>query len=429
MEKILSARFGKVRPDSVEDYVNAGGYEGLKKALQMDGKAVIEEIKKAKLFGRGGAAYETGVKWESAYEMKCETRYMVCNGDEGEPGTFKDKHILAEDPFELIEGMTIGAYLMGSKEGFIYIRGEYAGIQKVVASAIENAVKAGYLGKNICGKQGFDFNLKVVSGAGAYICGENTALIESIEGKTGRPRIKPPYLSTCGLYQQPTILNNVETYACLPWIVKDGGEHYLSIGTEHSGGTKLVCLSGNVSNRGVYEIPFGTTIRELVYGIGGGPTNGNKLKFIHMGGQSGKCFPESLFDTKICYDELKKAKISLGSGALVCVDDTHCVVDYIKNTMEFFEEESCGKCTPCREGTYRMVQLLEKFTEGRATMDDFDKIKSLAQTMKTVSFCGLGQSAPVALLSLIQHFEEEFLEHLDGKCRTNVCKFSRKDNK
>ncbi len=421
MDKVLSARFGKIKPDSVEEYIAAGGYEGLKKTMSIEHVDAIEEIKKANLFGRGGAAYPTGIKWEQAYAITKGPKYMVCNADEGEPGTFKDRHILAEDPLELIEGMTIGAYIMGAKEGFIYIRGEYAAIQKIVRSAISNAEKAGYLGKNILGREGFDFTLKVVSGAGAYVCGENTALVESIEGKTGRPRQKPPYIKNCGLYQMPTILNNVETYSCIPWIIKDGGETFSKKGTEFSGGTKLMCLSGNVKNRGVYEIPFGMTLRELIYDLGGGVTNGRKLKFVHMGGQSGSCFPESLLDTKICYYDLKKAGISLGSGAVVVIDDSHCVIDYLKNSMEFFEEESCGKCTPCREGTYRLVQLVDKFTEGTATMEDFNKLKSLAQTMKTSSFCGLGQSAPVPLLTLVKYFEEEFLEHINGKCRTGEC--------
>lgn len=423
MDKILSARFGKIKPDSVEEYINAGGYEGLKKTMSMEHVDAIEEIKKANLFGRGGAAYPTGIKWEQAYAIKKGPKYMVCNADEGEPGTFKDKHILSEDPLELIEGMTIGAYIMGAKEGYIYIRGEYAAIQRIVNSAIKNAEKAGYLGKNILGTD-FEFNLKVVSGAGAYVCGENTALVESIEGKTGRPRQKPPYIKNCGLYQMPTVLNNVETYSCIPWIIKDGGENFAKKGTEFSGGTKLMCLSGNVKKRGVYEIPFGMTIRELVFDLGGGMTDGHKLKFVHLGGSSGSCFPESMIDTKICYYDLKKAGFSLGSGAVLVVDDTHCVVDYLKTVMEFFEEESCGKCTPCREGNHRMVEILEKMTEGKATMADFNKMKSLAQTMKTTSFCGLGQSAPVPVITLIKYFEEEFLEHINGKCRTGVCHMS-----
>lgn len=428
MDKVLSARFGKIKPDSVAEYIGAGGYQGLRKAMSMEHVDAIEEIKKANLFGRGGAAYPTGIKWEQAYAIKKGPKYMVCNADEGEPGTFKDKHILSEDPFELIEGMTIGAYIMGAKEGYIYIRGEYAAIQRIVNCAIENAKKAGYLGKNILGTD-FEFNLKVVSGAGAYVCGENTALVESIEGKPGRPRQKPPYIKNCGLYQMPTILNNVETYSCIPWILKDGGEKFSSLGTEFSGGTKLMCLSGNVKKRGVYEIPFGMTVRELIYDMGEGIADGRKLKFVHLGGSSGSCFPESMLDTKICYYHLKKAGFSLGSGAVLVVDDSHCVVDYLKTVMEFFEEESCGKCTPCREGNYRMVEILEKFTEGTATIDDFNKMKGLAQTMKTTSFCGLGQSAPVPVITLIKYFEEEFLEHINGKCRTGVCSMSGKAGK
>ncbi len=418
--KVLSARFGAIKPDSVEDYVAAGGYEGLKKAVGMQRESIIEEIKKANLFGRGGAAYPTGIKWEQAYAIKKGPKYMVCNADEGEPGTFKDKHILAEDPLELIEGMTIGAFIMGSNEGYIYIRGEYAAIQRTVKSAIENAKKAGYLGKNILGT-GLDFDIKVVSGAGAYVCGENTALVESIEGKAGRPRQKPPYIKNCGLYMMPTILNNVETYSCIPWIVKEGGDSFSSMGTEFSGGTKLMCLSGNVVNRGVYEVPFGTTLRELIYDMGGGIPDGRKLKFVHLGGSSGACFPESLLDTAICYNDLKKSGLSLGSGAVLVVDDSHCAVDYAKIVMEFFEEESCGKCTPCREGNQRLVELLERLTTGRGTMEDIARLKSLSQTMKTTSFCGLGQSAPTAVITLLKYFEKEFEGHAAGQCENGKC--------
>ncbi len=423
--KILSARFGKIKPDSVEEYINAGGYEGLKKAVTMQQEEIIEEMKKSNLYGRGGAAYPTGIKWEQAYAVKKDPKYLVCNADEGEPGTFKDKRILAEDPLLLIEGMTIGAYIMGAKEGYIYIRGEYSAIQRIVKSAIENAKKAGYLGTNILGK-GFDFDLHVVSGAGAYVCGENTALVESLEGKQGRPRQKPPYVKNCGLFQMPTILNNVETYSCIPCIVNVGGERYSSFGTEFSGGTKLLCLSGNVVNRGVYEIPYGLTIREIIYNLGGGVKDGKKLKFVHLGGSSGSCLPESLLDTRICYDDLKKNGLSLGSGAVLVVDDSNCVVDYLKAVMEFFEEESCGKCTPCREGNQRLLELLEKLSQGRGTLADIEKMKSIAQTMKMTSFCGLGQSAPTALVTLLKYFENEFIEHTAGKCANGKCSMNSK---
>ncbi|MGC7871873.1 complex I 51 kDa subunit family protein [Desulfosporosinus sp. SYSU MS00001] len=423
--KILSSRFGKIRPDSVEEFVAAGGYEGLKKAITMRPEEIIQEIKNAYLFGRGGAAYPTGVKWEQAYAIPLEKgpKYMICNADEGEPGTFKDRHIMAEDPLMLIEGMTIGAFIFEAKEGYIYCRGEYSGIQEILRSAIKNATEAGFLGENILGT-GLNFNIKVVSGAGAYVCGENTALVESIEGKTGRPRRKPPYIKNAGLNMMPTVLNNVETYACIPWIVKEGGEKFLSLGTEFSGGTKLMCLSGNVVQRGVYEVPFGTTLRELIYDLGGGIADGKTLKFVHLGGSSGACFPEELLDTKICYNDLRKNGLSLGSGAVLVVDDSHCVVDYLKTVMEFFEDESCGKCTPCREGNRRMVEILEKLTSGRGTKEDLERLQRLARTMRNTSFCGLGQSAPVPVTTLLKHFANEFEAHVQGQCPSGKCSMS-----
>lgn len=418
--RVVSKRFGRIEAGSVDEYINAGGFEGLKKALLMQPLEIIEEVKRSKLMGRGGAAYPTGLKWEQAIAVKKFPKYIVCNADEGEPGTFKDRHLLSEDPLQLIEGMTIAAYVMGSNEGFIYIRGEYSAIQKTVKSAIVNATAAGYLGKNILGS-GFDFDIKVVSGAGAYVCGENTALVESIEGKTGRPRQKPPYIKNVGLYKMPTLLNNVETFSSIPWIIKEGGDKYSALGTEFSGGTKLMCLSGNVMNRGVYEVPFGITIKQLIYDMGGGIPYGRKLKFVHMGGSSGACFPESLLDTRICYNELKLHELSLGSGAVLVVDDTNCVVDYLKVVMEFFKEESCGKCTPCREGNLRLLELLEKLSKGKGTIDSLEKMRSLARTMKKASFCGLGQSAPTALLSLMEHFKDDFEAHTLGICKSGKC--------
>lgn len=426
MEKILSPRFGKIQPDSVEEYIAAGGYRGLKKAITMKPEEIIEEIKNALLFGRGGAAYPTGIKWEQAYAIPKEKglKYIVCNADEGEPGTFKDRHIMAEDPLMLIEGMTIAALIFGSREGYIYCRGEYSAIQKTLRSAIENAKKEGYLGENICGT-GLNFDITVISGAGAYVCGENTALVESIEGKSGRPRRKPPYIKNAGLNRMPTVLNNVETFSCVPWIISEGGEKFLSLGTEYSGGTKLMCLSGNVVNRGVYEVPFGTSLRELIENFGGGIANGKKLKFVHLGGSSGACFPESLLDTKICYNDLRKNGLSLGSGAVLVVDESQCVVDYLKAVMEFFEEESCGKCTPCREGNLRIVEVLEKLSEGIGTLDDLNHLKRLTQTMRNTSFCGLGQSAPVPVMTLLKYFAEEFEAHVQGYCPSGICSMDR----
>lgn len=423
--EVLSAMAGKIRPDSVEDYVNAGGYTALNKAIGMQPVEIVEEVKKSNLMGRGGAAYPTGVKWEQALAIPKNPKYMVCNGDEGEPGTYKDRFILSQNPLMMIEGMTIAAKVLGIQKGVIYIRGEYAAIQKIVRSAIENATKAGYLGDNILGT-GMKFNLEVVSGAGAYVCGENTALVESIEGKSGRPRIKPPFLKNVGLYLQPTLLNNVETFSSIPYIINEGGDKYAALGYEQSGGTKLVSLAGNVVNKKVFEVPFGTTIREIVEDLGGGVPNGKKVKFVQMGGNSGAIFPEALMDTKLDYSELRKNGMTLGSGAVLVVDETNCPVDIMKVIMEFFLHESCGKCTPCREGNLRILELVEKLAEGEGTKEDIAKIKAIVKTMKNTAFCGLGQSVIQPVNSLLKHFAEEIEEHAEGKCRTGRCPMNRK---
>ena len=423
-KELISKDCGKVVPDSVEDYVNAGGFTALKKALGMQPLEIIEEVKKSMLMGRGGAAYPTGIKWEQAYAIK-KPKFVVCNADEGEPGTYKDKLILEKNPLRLIEGMTIAAFTQpDTHKGVIYIRGEYEKIQKTVMSAIANAKKAGYLGDNILGT-GFNFDLVVSTGAGAYVCGENTALVESIEGKSGRPRIKPPFLKNVGLYLQPTLLNNVETFSTIPTIVNIGGDEYLSYGTPFSGGTKLVSLSGNLNKKGAYEVPFGTPVRDLVYGLGEGIANGRKLKFCQMGGSSGSCFPESLLDTQLCYEAFKKAGMSIGSGALLVVDDSNCVIDFLKTIMEFFVHESCGKCTPCREGNQRLLEILEKFSNGTAEMSDIDNLKKIANTMKITAFCGLGQASPTAILTLLKYFKDEFEAHVNKKCPANVCCFEK----
>ncbi len=428
MVRLISKYCGNVRPDSVEDYVKAGGYAALKKAMGMGPLDIIEEVKKSKLMGRGGAAYPTGIKWEQAYSITKNPKYIVCNGDEGEPGTYKDRLMLGQNPLQLIEGMTIAARVLDAREGYIYIRGEYKAIQETVKKAIENAVKAGYLGDNILGTQ-FSFHLEVVSGAGAYVCGENTALVESIEGKAGRPRIKPPFIKNAGLYLKPTLLNNVETFSCIPYIIDNGGDNFASYGNEHSGGTKLVSLSGNVENRDVYEVPFGITLRELVYEIGGGIPEGRTLKMVQLGGSSGACFPEAVLDTQLCYKDLKSKGISLGSGAVLVLDDSNCIVDFVKCIMEFFVHESCGKCTPCREGNRHILMLVEKFADGTATKADFEKMKRICDTMKYGAFCGLGQTATTALITCLKYFKEEFEEHIEGKCRAGVCSLNGKEAK
>lgn len=417
---IITSNCGKIVPYSVEEYVENGGFDGLKKAIKMKPLEVIEEIKNSKLMGRGGAAYPTGVKWEQAYNVKDNPKYIVCNADEGEPGTFKDKVILDQDPLRLIEGMTIAAYILGSKKGYIYIRGEYMPSQKIVNKAIENAKAKGYLGSNILGTN-FEFDIEVLTGAGGYVVGENSALIESSEGKAGRPRIKPPYIKICGLYKKPTLVNNVETFASISYIVNNGGDKYRSYGTEYSGGTKLICLSGNVLNRGVYEVPFGTTLREIIYDIGGGIPNGRKLKFVQIGGSSGACIKDEMLDIPLCYDEFYKKGISIGSGAILVVDDSHCVIEFLKHIYKFFAHESCGKCTPCREGNKQILRIIDKFEQGNAELKDYENLNRIVETMKYASFCGLGKAAPTALKTCLKLFKDEFDEHINKKCTVKVC--------
>lgn len=418
--KLLSAYCDKIKPDSIEEYVNSGGYQGLKNALKMQPLDVIEEVNKSKLMGRGGAAYPTGLKMQQAYDIKKFPKYIVCNADEGEPGTLKDKLILEKDPIKLIEGMTIAAYVLKAEEGIIYIRGEYKKAQEIVKKAIKAAEAAGYLGDNILGA-GFNFRLEVLSGAGAYVCGENSALVESAEGKPGRPRVKPPYIKNAGYRHMPTLLNNVETLATLPVIMEIGGDPYADYGTEFSGGTKLVTLCGNIKNKGVYEVPFGITLRVLIYDIGGGIPNGRKLKWVQMGGSSGTCFTEESLDTPLCYKEMKAKGITLGSGAILVADDSNCIIDFNKCIADFFLHESCGKCVPCREGNLQLVNILESFAQGTATEKDYDNIMNIANTMKKTSFCGLGQSAASALESSIKLFKDEFDAHINKQCFTNTC--------
>lgn len=422
INKLISSNCGVISPDSVEDYVKAGGYEGLKKAFTMKPEEIIGEVKKAKLLGRGGAAYPAGSKWEQLLEIPEFPKYIVINADEGEPGTFKDKLLLGQDPLRVIEGMTISGYVFNSHDGYIYIRGEYRAIQKVFQSAIDNAVKAGYLGKNILGTD-FEFNIHIMTGAGAYVCGENSALLNSIEGKAGRPRIKPPHLAEVGLFLMPTLVNNVESISNIPTIVLDGGDKYLSYGTKDSGGTKLICLSGNVVNRGVYEIPFGVSLRDAIYDpeLGGGIPNGKKLKFFHLGGQSGPIGAEAQLDTMYCYKALRNAGLSVGSGAIVVMDEDVCVIDYLKGVTEFFIHESCGKCTPCREGNKQIYAILCKLSEGEATKEDMVVLKRMIDTMTNASFCGLGQSAAVALNTCWKLFKDEFEDHMNKKCPAQVC--------
>jgi NADH-quinone oxidoreductase subunit F len=411
LNNLVSGSAGSINPVSVDEYVQTGGFSALKKAVGMTSEDIIAEVKKAKLLGRGGAAYPAGSKWEHLLHIPETPKYIVCNADEGEPGTFKDRLIMDKLPLKLIEGIAIAGFTFRAKAGYIYVRGEYRNIQKRLLAAIENARNARFLGGNILGT-GFDFDIHVISGAGAYVCGENSALLNSTEGKVGRPRIKPPHLAEVGLFLKPTLVNNVESLASIPAIVSIGGDEYLNIGHPDSGGTKLICLSGHVQNRGVFEIPLGkVTLCDIIYDpeLGGGIVGGKKLKFFHLGGQSGPIGGPDLLDTVYSYTDLKKAGLSVGSGAIVVMDETVPVLEYLQCVSEFFVHESCGKCIPCREGNRQIIKILRRLSvPNAADSGDLDTLRGLIRTMTDASFCGLGQTAAAALNSAWKHFKSEF---------------------
>jgi len=392
------------------EYEKNGGFAALKKAAVSPPEEITAEIKKAHLLGRGGAAYPAGKKWEHLLHIKETPKYIVCNADEGEPGTFKDRLIMDLLPLKLLEGIVIAGFVFRAHSGHIYVRGEYRKLQRRLLLAIENMRAAGYLGNNIAGS-GFNFDIHIISGAGAYVCGENSALLNSTEGKVGRPRIKPPHLAEVGLYLHPTLVNNVESFANIPVIINMGADAYLNAGHPDSGGSKLVCLSGRCKNKGVYEVPLGrVTLREIIYDpeTGGGIADGRKLKFFHLGGQSGPIGGVDQLDTVYSYTDLKKAGLAVGSGAVVVMDESVSVIDYLKGVTEFFIHESCGKCIPCREGSRQLIKILNKLSAGAAKAADLDVMRRLIRTMTDASFCGLGQSAAVALNGAWKLFPEEF---------------------
>ena len=410
--KLISKNFYQVHPESLDEYLQDGGFNGLRKSLSGSPSEVISAVKKSGLQGRGGAAYPTGRKWDQAAAVKGDRKIVICNGDEGEPGTFKDRYLFQYDPYRIIEGITIGAYAIGADEGFIYIREEYKKLQERMKRAIEKAMEAGYLGKNILGTD-FSFDLKVISGAGAYVCGENSTLIESIEGKSGRPRIKPPYIKEVGLFGLPTLVNNVETFCAVAIIMDFGPEEFTKYGTKESPGTKLISLCGNVNKPGCYEIPFGTTLREIIYDLGGGIRDGKEPKFLQLGGASGAILPAALLDIKYTYEDFSENELSMGSGAILVADETNKIVDYMKSVGDFFLHESCGKCTPCREGVRQLTKIVNRFVNNTASIEDFKTIERFARVMKYCAFCGLGQTAPTALLSAIKHFPDEFYKSIN----------------
>jgi len=397
-------------PLSVTEYEKTGGFAALKKAAASTPEEIIDEVKKANLLGRGGAAYPAGNKWKHLLHITETPKYIVCNADEGEPGTFKDRLIMEKLPLKLLEGIIIAGLVFRAKAGYIYVRGEYRKLQKRLLAAIENVRAAGYLGK--------DFDIHVISGAGAYVCGENSALLNSTEGKVGRPRIKPPHLAEVGLFLQPTLVNNVESFAHIPLIVNMGGDAHLLVGHPDSGGSKLICLSGHCRNRGVFEIPLGkVTLREAIYDpeLGGGIAGDRKLKFFHLGGQSGSIGSVEQLDTVYSYTDLRKAGLSVGSGAIVVMDESVSIIEYLKGVTEFFIHESCGKCVPCREGNRQLLKILNKLAVPNAAVkDDLETLRRLIRTMTDASFCGLGQTAAAALNSAWKHFKAEFEANVRG---------------
>ena len=421
--RIALRNCGVIDPENIDEYIATDGYKALGKALtEMTREEVIDVITASGLRGRGGGGFPTGLKWKFTYNAKGDKKYVACNADEGDPGAFMDRSVLEGDPHSIIEAMAIAAYAVGADEGYIYIRAEYPIAVKRLEIAIAQAKEYGLLGENIFGT-GFNFNLELRLGAGAFVCGEETALMTSIEGKRGEPRPRPPFPANSGLWAKPTLLNNVETYANIAQIINNGAEWFNSIGTEKSKGTKVFALGGKINNTGLVEVPMGTTLREIIEEIGGGIPNGKKFKAAQTGGPSGGCIPASLMDTPIDYDSLMQIGSMMGSGGLIVMDEDNCMVDIAKFFLEFTVDESCGKCAPCRIGTRRLLELLTKITDGKGTMEDIDKLEELCYNIKESSLCGLGQTAPNPVLSTLKYFRDEYIAHVKDKtCPAGVCK-------
>lgn len=414
---------GVINPENIEEYIGTGGYEALGVVLtEKAPEDVIQILLDSGLRGRGGAGFPTGLKWKFAAANDAEQKYVCCNADEGDPGAFMDRSVLEGDPHVVLEAMTIAGYAIGASQGYIYVRAEYPIAVKRLEIAVNQAREYGLLGKNIFGS-GFDFDIELRLGAGAFVCGEETALMTSIEGNRGEPRPRPPFPAVKGLFQRPTILNNVETYANIPQIIVNGPEWFAAMGTEKSKGTKVFALGGKINNTGLVEIPMGTTLREIVEEIGGGVPDGKKFKAAQTGGPSGGCIPAEHFDVPIDYDNLLAIGSMMGSGGLIVMDEDNCMVDIAKFFLEFTVDESCGKCTPCRIGTRRMLEILEKITKGQATMADLDKLEELCYHLKSNSLCALGQTAPNPVLSTLRYFRDEYVAHItDKRCPSGVCK-------
>ena len=422
-KRVALRNCGVIDPENINEYIAMDGYQALAKCLtEYTPDEVIQIVKDSGLRGRGGGGFPTGLKWSFTRKNQADQKYVVCNADEGDPGAFMDRSVLEGDPHCIVEAMAICGYATGATEGYIYVRAEYPIAVKRLQIAIDSARELGLLGKNIF-DSGFDFDLHIRLGAGAFVCGEETALMTSIEGNRGEPRPRPPFPAEKGLFRKPTTENNVETFANIPQIILHGAESFASMGTERSKGTKVFALGGNIKHTGLVEIPMGTTLREIVEDIGGGIPNGRKFKAAQTGGPSGGCIPASLMDTEIDYDNLTAIGCMMGSGGLIVMDDSNCMVDIAKFFLDFTVDESCGKCSPCRIGTRRMQEILEKIIAGKATLDDLDKLEELAHYIKENSLCGLGQTAPNPVLATLKFFREEYIAHIvDKKCPAGVCK-------
>ena len=406
--QFMTKNFGKYDISSIDSYESIGGFQALRRAVTMDGHDIADRIAECGVKGRGGAAYDMGKKWHQAKEVENPDKVVVCNFDEGEPCTFKDRTLVQNDPFRLIEAMIIAGYAVGAQNGYIYMREEYSHLRPLLLNAIAQAAEKGYTGKNILGVEGFDYELHLQSGAGAYVCGEGTALVESIEGKSGRPRKKPPFIKQCGLYNLPTCVQNVESLSLVPSILMDDEHVYNTYGTEQSPGTKIISVGGNVKNPGAFEVPFGITLREIIYDLAGGIVNDGEIQLVQLGGASGRICSAEALDTPYTYEDLREAGLTVGSGAILVIDKRTSVLDFLRTTQAFFSHESCGQCTPCREGNKQMKYLLGKIADGTFTAEDRKTMDKIIQIMKTASLCGLGESSQNALTTAMRVFPELF---------------------
>jgi NADH:ubiquinone oxidoreductase subunit F (NADH-binding)/(2Fe-2S) ferredoxin len=421
-KRLIFGNNGEISPFVIDDYIAVGGYTALPKALKMTPEQIIGEVKKSGLRGRGGAGFPTGDKWESTRKSHGDIKYVICNADEGDPGAYMDRSLVEGNPHSVLEGMIIGAYAIGSHQGYIYIRNEYPLAVKAMQQALNQAQEHGLLGKNILGS-GFDFEIRIQRGGGAFVCGESTALMASLEGRVGEPRAKYVHTSEQGLWSRPTNLNNVETWANVPLIINNGAAWYSQIGTKGSKGTKIFSLVGNISNTGLVEVPMGTTLRDIIFGIGGGIPKGRKFKGVQTGGPSGGVIPESLLDLPVDFDELTKVGSMMGSGGMIVMDDKTCMVDMARYYTSFLEGESCGKCLPCREGLRNMCEILTGITQGRGKPEDITLLEEICATLVDSSLCQLGASAPNPVMSTIRHFRSEYEAHIkEHKCPAGVCK-------